>query len=445
MDVVRVLVNQAHTFGNGGGFDNGLPFTLSMGCGTWAGNTITENLNLSALHQHHASGDIDPGGQTAEEADLFGSTGRNTAGMNFEEYAAKPLLSAAGIAVPRRQALPRGRSRREATAADRPVRGQGAGADRQARQGGRHQARGDARRSELRTPANPRHDHRRARRRRSAGRCAGAIAREMYAAILNDPGIPGADAAVLAGRRHGYRGDRRRSSRRDAADARSISVTALDAELLARVGRAARIAAAAETRSPSILVKLYDAYRASDAELIEINPLVRDARRAVGGARLQVHGRRQRAAAPGRARAQAASPDKTDRARSARQGAASQVHRARRQRRRAGQRRRPHHDDHGRDRALSAARPRISWRSAATAYTKASPALEIVLANPKCQVAARQLLRRLRAHRRDGRRRASRPGWQLKPTSRSSSRSTAPARTRRSRWSASDSASSPTT
>jgi len=45
LDVVRVLVNQAHTFGNGGGFDNGLNFTLSMGCGTWAGNSISENLN----------------------------------------------------------------------------------------------------------------------------------------------------------------------------------------------------------------------------------------------------------------------------------------------------------------------------------------------------------------------------------------------------------------
>jgi len=44
-DAVRVLVNQAHTFGNGGGFNNGLPFTLSMGCGTWAGNSIDENLN----------------------------------------------------------------------------------------------------------------------------------------------------------------------------------------------------------------------------------------------------------------------------------------------------------------------------------------------------------------------------------------------------------------
>ena len=45
VDVVRVLVNQAHTFGNGGGFNNGLNFTLSMGGGTWAGNSISDNLN----------------------------------------------------------------------------------------------------------------------------------------------------------------------------------------------------------------------------------------------------------------------------------------------------------------------------------------------------------------------------------------------------------------
>ena len=44
-DVVRVLVNQAHTFGNGGGYDNGLNFTLTMGCGTWQGNAISENLS----------------------------------------------------------------------------------------------------------------------------------------------------------------------------------------------------------------------------------------------------------------------------------------------------------------------------------------------------------------------------------------------------------------
>lgn len=47
IDVVRVLVNQAHTFGNGGGFDNGLAFTLTMGCGTWQANSFSDNLNWS--------------------------------------------------------------------------------------------------------------------------------------------------------------------------------------------------------------------------------------------------------------------------------------------------------------------------------------------------------------------------------------------------------------
>jgi sulfoacetaldehyde dehydrogenase len=44
-EVVRVLVNQAHTFGNGGGFNNALPFTLSMGCGSWQKNSLDDNLN----------------------------------------------------------------------------------------------------------------------------------------------------------------------------------------------------------------------------------------------------------------------------------------------------------------------------------------------------------------------------------------------------------------
>lgn len=44
-EVVRVLVNQAHTFGNGGAFDNGLPFTLTMGCGSWQKNSLDDNLN----------------------------------------------------------------------------------------------------------------------------------------------------------------------------------------------------------------------------------------------------------------------------------------------------------------------------------------------------------------------------------------------------------------
>ncbi|GAB2716021.1 acylating sulfoacetaldehyde dehydrogenase [Halomonas garicola] len=45
MPVCRVIVNQAHAFACGGNFDNGLPFSLSMGCGTWGENSISENLN----------------------------------------------------------------------------------------------------------------------------------------------------------------------------------------------------------------------------------------------------------------------------------------------------------------------------------------------------------------------------------------------------------------
>jgi sulfoacetaldehyde dehydrogenase len=71
-DVVRVLINQAHTFGNGGGFDNGLNFTLSMGCGTWGGNSITDNLNyMNFLNITHLVTTI-PEDKPSEE-DLFGA------------------------------------------------------------------------------------------------------------------------------------------------------------------------------------------------------------------------------------------------------------------------------------------------------------------------------------------------------------------------------------
>ncbi|TMN23175.1 acylating sulfoacetaldehyde dehydrogenase [Lentibacillus cibarius] len=45
MDVSRLLINQVQVSGNGGSFDNGLNFTLSMGGGTWAGNNTCDNLS----------------------------------------------------------------------------------------------------------------------------------------------------------------------------------------------------------------------------------------------------------------------------------------------------------------------------------------------------------------------------------------------------------------
>lgn len=45
MPTCRVIVNQAHCFATGGSFDNSLPFSLSMGCGSWGGNSIDDNLH----------------------------------------------------------------------------------------------------------------------------------------------------------------------------------------------------------------------------------------------------------------------------------------------------------------------------------------------------------------------------------------------------------------
>lgn len=45
MPSCRIIVNQAHCFATGGSFDNGMPFSLSMGCGTWGNNNMSNNMN----------------------------------------------------------------------------------------------------------------------------------------------------------------------------------------------------------------------------------------------------------------------------------------------------------------------------------------------------------------------------------------------------------------
>ena len=46
LPVARVIVNQVHVVANGGSFSNGLPVSLSMGCGTWGRNSFSDNLNV---------------------------------------------------------------------------------------------------------------------------------------------------------------------------------------------------------------------------------------------------------------------------------------------------------------------------------------------------------------------------------------------------------------
>lgn len=72
MDVCRLLINQSQCIGNGGSFNNGLNFTLSMGGGSWAGNNIGENLSYRQFINITKVAQIIPEVVPSEE-ELFGS------------------------------------------------------------------------------------------------------------------------------------------------------------------------------------------------------------------------------------------------------------------------------------------------------------------------------------------------------------------------------------
>jgi acyl-CoA reductase-like NAD-dependent aldehyde dehydrogenase len=59
--VSRVMVNQAQSLENSGIYNNGLPFNLKLGCGTWGGNKPTENINYRHFMKNtQVSMPIDP-------------------------------------------------------------------------------------------------------------------------------------------------------------------------------------------------------------------------------------------------------------------------------------------------------------------------------------------------------------------------------------------------
>jgi len=75
LPVCRVIVNQAHCFATGGSFDNALPFSLSMGCGTWGRNSISENLDYRHfLNITRVVRPLDPAGvHEPGEEEIFGA------------------------------------------------------------------------------------------------------------------------------------------------------------------------------------------------------------------------------------------------------------------------------------------------------------------------------------------------------------------------------------
>jgi sulfoacetaldehyde dehydrogenase len=72
LPVSRVIVNQAHCIATGGSFDNSLPFSLSMGCGSWGRNSFSENLNY--LHYMNVTRVVRPiPVEIPSEDSIFGS------------------------------------------------------------------------------------------------------------------------------------------------------------------------------------------------------------------------------------------------------------------------------------------------------------------------------------------------------------------------------------
>ena len=77
--VSRVLVNQAHCIGNGGDFANGFDFTLSLGAGTWGGNSTCDNITYRHfLNVTRLARPIPPSVPTEQElwGDYFAKYGR---------------------------------------------------------------------------------------------------------------------------------------------------------------------------------------------------------------------------------------------------------------------------------------------------------------------------------------------------------------------------------
>jgi sulfoacetaldehyde dehydrogenase len=71
LPVSRVIVNQAHCIATGGSFDNGLPFSLSMGCGTWGRNSFSDNMNYRHFLNITRVSRVIPE-RLPDEAEIFG-------------------------------------------------------------------------------------------------------------------------------------------------------------------------------------------------------------------------------------------------------------------------------------------------------------------------------------------------------------------------------------
>ncbi len=70
--VSRMMVRQPQCYANSGNYDNGMPFSLTLGCGTWGGNITSENITWKHLiNTTWVSKPIDP--VVPDEETIFGA------------------------------------------------------------------------------------------------------------------------------------------------------------------------------------------------------------------------------------------------------------------------------------------------------------------------------------------------------------------------------------
>ncbi len=68
----RIMVRQPQSYGNSGNYDNGMPFSMTLGCGTWGGNISSENITWKHfLNNTWVSQPIEP--VIPDEDKLFGT------------------------------------------------------------------------------------------------------------------------------------------------------------------------------------------------------------------------------------------------------------------------------------------------------------------------------------------------------------------------------------
>ena len=288
--------------------------------------------------------------------------------MNFEEHAAKPLLRAAGIDTPRGMlAHDAGEAAQAAKQLGRCVVKAQVATGKRGKAGGiRLAADPEAAREAANAILGMRIGEHRVERLLVEEQV--AFAREMYAAVLDDPASKG--PLLLFSAEGGMDIEEIAAKHPDAlvrlpADIR----TGLDAKLLD--GALPASLPCNRATLAGLLDRLFRVYVESDAELLEINPLVvaKDGRLVALDCKLVIDDsalpRHQELAKSGM-------PEPLTDARGAGEGPRPQVHRARRQRRRARQRRGAHHDHHGCGAPLRRQRPPTSWRSAERATPRPS-------------------------------------------------------------------------